>query len=591
MNSYKDFKASYKKYLTIELLFMLFSSFLFVPLISFLFNRILRVLGSNSLLNADVYKLGSSVSGIFGMLIITLVVIVILFLEFGVLIIITQKRYFQKDILITDAFLATLRRLPRLVGFGIFQLVPIFLLLIPFVDLSFVPALLDINIPIILINEWYESYYSLIIYAIVVLIVAYIFLRLIFTLHYFYIENKRIRHATRHSFKLTKHNHMRILYHLCVVNVFVFLAGFSLMRLGSFLAEYVDNYIPGHLIENLYITFSGYMAVIFSILLIPINIIIITRLFYKFKRDQEDVIEDTLTIKPHKRLHKMESNITTFFNRRKPILVTGVIVYLLGMFFVNYAFHDNMVYLRWDVDIASHRGDAENAPENSLSSIRSALNQGVDAIEIDVQMTQDGVIVLNHDKNLQRMAGIDSKINEMTYSEVAQVDIGRLHGEAFIGEKIPTLEEVVEEIVEMDVKLIIDIKAVDSTHTLAENLVTVIEEHEIGEETYVQSFDYDQLKDIRKLNSEIKLGQIMYLFAGDLSHLDVDFYTVRQSMLSERLVRNAQKQGREVWVWTVNIERNIREVLKYDIDGIITDHPEKIQRMLGITLASEEDNG
>jgi glycerophosphoryl diester phosphodiesterase len=69
--------------------------------------------------------------------------------------------------------------------------------------------------------------------------------------------------------------------------------------------------------------------------------------------------------------------------------------------------------------------------------------------------------------------------------------------------------------------------------------------------------------------------------AGNSNILDVDFYTIKQSMLSEAFIKNAHKQGRSIWVWTVNDEVNIKEVLKYDVDGIITDYPKRVQDIMG----------
>ncbi|PIB61844.1 glycerophosphodiester phosphodiesterase family protein, partial [Pseudomonas sp. 2995-3] len=103
----------------------------------------------------------------------------------------------------------------------------------------------------------------------------------------------------------------------------------------------------------------------------------------------------------------------------------------------------------------------------------------------------------------------------------------------------------------------------------ASKIVELIEAYDIEDVTYVQAFNYDVLQEVRKVNPDIRIGQILYLAAGNLSAIDVDFYTIRQTMLSDRFIEKAKEQNREVWVWTVNLERNIREVLKYDIDGII----------------------
>jgi glycerophosphoryl diester phosphodiesterase len=228
-----------------------------------------------------------------------------------------------------------------------------------------------------------------------------------------------------------------------------------------------------------------------------------------------------------------------------------------------------------------------HAPENSMSSIRSALDKGVDAIEIDIMMTKDGVIVLNHDDDLQRTAGLPSSIKDMTYEEVAEIDIGILYDESFTGERIPTMEQVLKEVAENDTLLILDLKSYDRTDEFTDEIVRLIEKYDAVDQAYVQSFDYDVLQEVRAKNEEIKIGQVLFLSMGNLANLDIDFYTIRENMLTERFIENAHQLNREVWVWTVNIERNVHEVLKYNIDGIITDYPARVQQVL--EFSNEQD--
>ncbi|MDL4839326.1 glycerophosphodiester phosphodiesterase [Aquibacillus rhizosphaerae] len=584
-NGLQDFKVSYKKYLSFELIFLLLTSFIFVPVISFIFNRMLKVMGNGALLNAEVYKIASSYTGVVGMLIISFFAVIILFLEFGILIIIAQKRYFNKNILISEAFVTALRNLPKLLGFGVFQFIILLFLLTPFINIPVLPALLDFNMPIFLTSQFYESYLVIIIYVTVFLLVMYLSLRCIFMFHYIFIEGKTIWEAMKASFKITKYNKLRILVSLFLLNIVFFLFGFLFVTFISNLVSLIETKIIGDIVENYLLTFSSYMTITFSLLLIPINIIIITRLFYQYKLNQSDEIQDQLHLNTNKSLARVENYLIHFFTKRKYTLLFVIMVFLTGSVVINYSVHDNIVYLKWDVSVASHRGDLMNAPENSMSSISSAIDKGVDAVEIDVQMTKDGVVVLNHDTNLQRIAGLPSKISNMTFEEVSKIDIGQLYAEEFKGERIPTLNAVLEEVKQEDVKLIIDTKPVDTKEGFVEKVVQAIEFYDMEGTTYIQSFDYDILREVRMLNSNIKIGQIIYLSAGNLSSLDVDFYTIRQSMLTERFIDNAREQNREVWVWTVNTERNMNQVLKYDIDGIITDYPEKAQNVIGIDFA------
>lgn len=551
------------------------------------------MIGSGSLLNGEVYKIGLTWPGLIGMLIIMFLAVVILFIEFGVVITIAQKRYFQKEIFIAEAFVTTLKKLPKLMGFGIFLLAPVFLLFVPLIDSSFLPVLLDYNIPIILTSQVYGSIASIIVYSAGFILALYLFVKWIFTLHLLFIEEKHVWEAIKESWNMTSKNTFKIMLSLILVNLGIYISGFGLVSFFSFLAGVLDQHIIGSIVEEYLIAVSSFITLIISLLLIPVNSIITTRLFYQAHDTHGREIEDHLKIAGNRSLNNTERSIGHFFEKRKYLLLSLTFLYLTGFFVVNYTINDNLVFIKWDVAVASHRGDMQAAPENSMSSIQSALDKGVDAVEIDVRMTKDGIVVLNHDIDLQRTAGVPLKISEMTYEEVREIDIGYLHSEEFAGERIPTFNEVAELMKEENATLIVDIKPYESGELLATKVANIIEKHEIAGKSYVQSFDYNVLQAVRKSNSEIKIGQIIYLAAGNLSSLDVDFYTIRKTMLSEHFVRNAHRQNREVWVWTVNLERNMREVLEYDIDGIITDYPTKLQNVLGISLTqeAEEESG
>ncbi|MBU9720602.1 MULTISPECIES: glycerophosphoryl diester phosphodiesterase membrane domain-containing protein [Bacillaceae] len=589
-NSLIDFKYSYKKYLSFTILYMLLTSIIFVPIISYLFNRVLKGVGTGSLLNAEVYQIGLTYSGILGMLAISFLAVLVLFIEFGVMISIAQKRFFNRDLYVAEAFVTTLSKTPKLLGFGLVYLVLILLLIIPFLDISSLPALLDINVPIILNTFYYEqAYLFVVLYVFFISIAIYFLIRWIFTLHYIFLENKTIWQAMKASLNLTKSNRLKIIVKVLLVNLLLYLFGMIFLSVVSLIPNITNNIFLGSMIEDYLITFSSYMMIIFTMLLIPINVIIITRLFFRYKKKQGDAIEDQLHTVGNKRLNHIESKITHFFNKRRFLLGALFLVYITGIVIINYSVNDNIVYLKWNVQVAAHRGDLMHAPENSISSIRSAIEKGVDAVEIDVMLTEDLEIILNHDEDLERVAGIQRRVADMTYDEIREVDIGKHFSEEFIGEGTPTLEEAILEVKDENVNLIIDIKVIDTSlnDIFAAKIIDLIEKYEIEDISYVQAFNYNILQEIRKINSDIKIGQILYLSAGDLSSLDVDFYTIRQTMLSERFIENAKSLDREVWVWTVNIERNIREVLKYDINGIITDYPERVQNVIGIDFTQE----
>lgn len=577
-----DFRHSYRKYLTFEFIYSLLSSIMFAPLLSYIFNRLLILFKSNpNLLNNDVISFGMSFRGLIGLFLIGLCVVAILFVEFGVVIIMAHKHYFRKPVYIIASLKKAFRKLPKLLGLGTFQLFFMLLLFIPFVDAATFPTFLDINVTIVLSDLLGDSIIARIIYYVAIASLLLLFMRWIFALHFIFIKDQTVWRAMKSSWKMTKYRQLRIILSLVLLNVIIFSIGFLLITFVSQLAHTIGSKAIGDFIGNYLITFSSYFTIIMSLFLIPLNIIILTRLFYQFLANSGEKVQDELILKVG-RLSQTEKRIDNLIDRRKWGVRLVLVAVLSVMFLINYTTNEAVSYLPWNIEIAAHRGDGYHSPENSMSGIRSAIEKGVDVVEVDVALTKDEVVVLSHDDDLMRTAGVPDKIEDLTYSELSHIDIGHLFDKSFTGERIPTLAEVLAVIKETDTKVIIDVKVDKDLDIYAKKIIDLIETFDAEELSLVQSFNYGFLKVVREMNEDITIGQILYLSAGNLSLLDVDFYNIRQTMLTERFIKHAKKENRDVWVWTVNQPRHIKEVLKYDIDGIITDYPERVYQLLDL---------
>ncbi|WP_419872321.1 glycerophosphoryl diester phosphodiesterase membrane domain-containing protein [Candidatus Pristimantibacillus sp. PTI5] len=586
--SIRDFRDTYKKHLIFEYLFMLMTSFVIIPIISFIFNRIIRIVGSGSVLNGEFYKIGLSYAGVGGLIAICLVAMLVLFIEFGVVITIAQQHYFGKNVLISDAVLTTLHQTPKLFGFGFIQLMFFLLFLVPFIDSPLSSSLFaQFNVPIFFNSRiWSSSAAMLALYGLLLLAGLYLVLRWIFVLHYIMIEDKSIRAAIKSSLVLTKGKRLSIFINLFLLNALVFSLGFITISTVAYLPSWLDDNLLKVITDQYSLTLSTVLTYMFTLLLVPVNIIYLTRLYYHFNRSPGVKPYDTLRLAKSRWFGPLEKRLYAYVQgrtRTRIIYVSAAAVYLALALTVSYAANDNLVYVKWSVLLSAHRGDSLEAPENSLAAVRSSVKQGIDAVEIDVQLTKDGVVVLHHDYNLQRMAGVPKRVNELTYDEVARLNIGIRDGGFGESERIPMLAEVLAE-VQGKAKLIVDLKPYGPGDELANEVVALIEQFDMVQECYIQSFDRQTLHQIRQLNPDIRIGQILYFAVGDLSLLDVDFYTIEQVMLTEAFVERAHKDGREVWVWTVNSERNLKEVLKFEIDGIITDFPARAHNMVELDL-------
>lgn len=226
-----------------------------------------------------------------------------------------------------------------------------------------------------------------------------------------------------------------------------------------------------------------------------------------------------------------------------------------------------------ETQITAHRGSSRSAPENTLSAMEAAIAELADSIELDVQLTADGVVVLGHDANLKRVAGINRAISSMTFEELRKLDVGSWFSEEFAGEQIPTLEEVME-VCRGKINLNIEIKSVGKDSELPAKVVELILQHGMEEQCVITSTSLSYLKQVKELEPALRTGYIISAAYGNFySSEAVDFISVRSSFVDERLIENVHAQGKGVFAWTVNSKSEMERLILLGVDGIITDRP------------------
>jgi glycerophosphoryl diester phosphodiesterase len=225
------------------------------------------------------------------------------------------------------------------------------------------------------------------------------------------------------------------------------------------------------------------------------------------------------------------------------------------------------------VIVTAHKGFSAVAPENSLSSIRKAIEVGADYAEIDVQQTDDGVIVLNHDRDLMRVAGVPRRISEMTLAEVKAVDIGSRFSPDFAGEKVPTLAEVIA-LARDKIKVQIELKFYDRDRRLAETVTRLVEREQFESQCVVSSLHYDGLVRVRQLNPRIRTAAIVTVAIGDIDQLEVDGVSVNARNLTKRLIRAVKAHHKDLYAWTVDDPRQMVTLMERGVGNIVTNRPD-----------------
>jgi glycerophosphoryl diester phosphodiesterase len=234
--------------------------------------------------------------------------------------------------------------------------------------------------------------------------------------------------------------------------------------------------------------------------------------------------------------------------------------------------------LKNQVAVTAHRGSSQHAPENSLSAIRRAIEDGADYAEIDVQETADGAVVVIHDSDLMRITGLDKKLWEVTYEQIKELDAGSWFSPEFQGELIPTLQQAIE-LARTNIKLNIELKFNGHEHQLVERVVQLIEKNQFEADCVLTSLNYAALQQINQYNDNLRIGHIVSASVGDMTQLSVDFLSLQSSLATPKIIRSAKQQGLGIHVWTVNAPGGMMTMINRGVDNIITDRPDVLVAM------------
>ena len=245
--------------------------------------------------------------------------------------------------------------------------------------------------------------------------------------------------------------------------------------------------------------------------------------------------------------------------------------------------------------VMAHRGLSADAPENTLYAFSDAISVGADFIELDVQQTRDGVLVVMHDSNLKRTTGVNKDIWDVDYADIQNLDAGSWFDPAYANARIPTLEETLQ-FVDKRAKLNIEIKPTKhGSDTLEQDVAELITRYQYTDACYVTSFSYGSLKKVKETNPEIRTGYLMSVAYGQFYSLKyADAFSLNKVFVTSQVVNAAHQQGKQIFAWTVNSMSEVRSLCNLHVDSIITDDPVMVQNVIsrdstGETLRSVLD--
>ncbi len=395
--------------------------------------------------------------------------------------------------------------------------------------------------------------------------------RRLYCFHYFTLEGCTFAEAKKRSCKLHKGYWLRdflaliILQVMCFVLFFVVMA--ILIALTILLATIFDvKSVFYSIILGVIAFITVTMLIMFLSLSVPINFSCISILYYSHKKRIGENIEpidaSEVIKKPSLKLKVVTS-----------LLVVSCIGILSTFSYL--AFNNqidlNIEYLTL-TEVSAHRGASINYPENTMKAFEMAVEEKTDWIELDVQLTSDGVPVIIHDSNIHRVTGVNKNIWEVTYNDIRDLDCGSWFSPEFAGERIPTLGEVLDFAKKKHVKLNIELKPTGYEKDFEKTVIDTINEKNYKNSCVVTSQEYNTLENIKKYDPTIKTIYVMSIALGNITKLtEADGFSVEASFITPRLVSMVHNGGKEVFAWTVNTRDNMDKMIEMNVDNIITD--------------------
>lgn len=234
-----------------------------------------------------------------------------------------------------------------------------------------------------------------------------------------------------------------------------------------------------------------------------------------------------------------------------------------------------------NVTVIAHRGAAGARPENTLAAVRKAIEDSADWVEIDVQETADGEVVVMHDSDFMKLAGVDLKIWDATMDELADIDIGSWFDPAYASERTPTLAEVLD-IARDRAKVLVELKYYDHDVDLEARTAAIIEAADMADQIAIMSLKYPAVQKMRALRPDWRVGVLAATSIGDLTGLDGDFIAVNTVQASPRLVKATHVAGKQLYVWTVNEPLQMSSMMSMGVDGVITDEPALAREVIAV---------
>ena len=432
-----------------------------------------------------------------------------------------------------------------------------FLLMIPLSNLGLSSVFSEkFFIPKFITEELMKTLGGEVIYISFLIVCGYINLRLIFSIPLTVINNHPLSYNIKKSFELTKKGKFKLVIIWLKFEIIMFLVGGFFLVLNTFIFELLDESGKATTYNSIFYTITRIILFFF----IVISKLVIVSSVVKLIIDDGEPL--SFEVVSYERLGAKK--------RRKMVAcISFVLIIVLG----HAGYQMFSTDLNKNVLIIGHRGYVWEGVENSIEALEGAAKAGADYVEVDILLTKDNKFVVMHDYNLKRLAGINKKVKEMNFDEVAGLPIKQ--GE-FVSH-IPSFEEFVKRAKELNIKLLVELKPHgNEPWNYAELFINEMKRLDVDKIYRVMSGNLEIMEEIETLAPEIETGHIIALQFGVFADENVDFFVIEDFTFNDILNEDAKEKGKDIFVWTINDSETIIKYLHKSVEGIITDYPDLV---------------
>ena len=485
-----------------------------------------------------------------------LIVAFFMFIEFSILTFtiygqLTEKQYSFRSIL-ANAWTKT----KNLAGFQTLFFIFYFLITIPTINLGVKSVLAkNLFIPKFISSEIMKTNSGLIVWGLIMIVFAYLNLRLIFTLPLTAVGDENILDSIKRSWELTKTGKRKLVLTILLFEIIYLLIAAVLTGIITYICIYFDNDGNNPIIQTLF--FSSISGIIFFLGVIS-KVTVITSLI-------------TVLIDHNEISEKLVNNLNENKKKSRLVVTFTTVIIVVAVLMNGFNMYGNGV--NKNIETIAHRGYVSKGVENSIEALEGAAEVGADYVEFDIILTKDNKFVVMHDYNLKRLAGLNKRVQDMNFDEV----VGLTIKQGDFTSKIPSLEEFVNKAKELNMNLVIELKPHGAEPS---NYIDIL----IGEikrlklENYkFMSLNSKVMEELETKLPNLETGYVIPLQFGNFHHSNVDFFVIEDFSYRDRLVEQARKENKQVFVWTINNPALITKYLQSPADGIITDESELVK--------------